>query len=188
MLFKAEEEDDKENKNDDEEEAEEEEEDIGDEVSPQDLGKDDAAGQAKREPTQLKQLAVRRKIHTARDSALPVVLKAESIGKLETLLALCESLCQEGELDIMVISQGVGDLTLTDLNHAEVEITMNKAPLVPVYCFGNVDVQPAAKKWLEKNRPELKKSLLIAQHKVIYDIINSIKGHLKQRSTQRVDE
>lgn len=41
-----------------------------------------------------------KKVFEARDDSLKVVLKADTIGRLETLVALCDTLCNEGEIDV----------------------------------------------------------------------------------------
>lgn len=41
-----------------------------------------------------------KKIFQQRDDSMKVVLKADTIGRLETLVGLCDTLCNEGSIDV----------------------------------------------------------------------------------------
>jgi len=129
------------------------------------------------EPAQSPNQPWKKAIHTASETALPVVLRADNVGRLETLLGLCETLCKEGQIDITVISHGVGDVVITDLLHAQIELENRPLATVPIYCFGDITIQPSAKQWLAKNQ-HFNDRICIEQHKVIYDIIARMKVHI----------
>ena len=55
-----------------------------------------------------------------------------------------------------MLAYGVGDVTPTDLFHAQVEVEENHATSVMIYCFGEsptVGVDSLAKDWLRENIP-----------------------------------
>lgn len=66
------------------------------------LGGDEAEeeGEEVEEPESTDAKPKMKKIFQQRDGSLKVVLKADTIGRLETLLDLCNTLCNEGSIDV----------------------------------------------------------------------------------------
>lgn len=121
--------------------------------------------------------------------SLPVVVKADNIGRLETLLMLLEQLANENSVfvrcyrraissdpvQVKVVSCGVGDVNETDLVHAQIEVEELHHPFVPIYCFGShIGLDHNAHKWLAKNL-ELQPKLHVKELAVIYDVIRDVK-------------
>jgi translation initiation factor IF-2 len=119
----------------------------------------------------------------ATKNGLAVVLKADNIGRLETLLGLCDTIASEGNLDVRIIHSGVGDVTPRDLFHAQVEIEEMKEKSVPIYCFGKINLDASAKRWLEKHKhvEQINEGISIHQFGVIYDLIDEMKKAVERR-------
>jgi len=123
----------------------------------------------------------KRIVTTNDEKALPMIVKADNIGRLETLLGICEKLAEEGKININIVSNGVGNVTISDLQHAQIEVEENGREVVPVYCFGDIGLDPGAKVWVgqQKNK-KVSEALYVSQHKVIYELIDDMKRCLKE--------
>lgn len=130
-----------------------------------------------------------RRVYEEQAPSLPLVLKADQQGRLETLLTLLEDLAAEegGEgppMVVEVIASGVGPVTQTDLFHAQVEVEENGHPFVPIFCFGAVGLDPAAQTWLAA-RPALQPHLPVRTHAVIYDLVREVRFALEEAARRR---
>ena len=74
---------------------------------------------------------------------------------------------------------GVGDATINDLFHAQVEVEENGHPVIPIYCFGRISLDHHANEWMGKQH-ELKGKLVVKEFGVIYDLIDDVRLHLNR--------
>eukprot|EP01127_Copromyxa_protea_P000369 TRINITY_DN10301_c0_g1_i1.p1 TRINITY_DN10301_c0_g1~~TRINITY_DN10301_c0_g1_i1.p1 ORF type:complete len:635 (-),score=146.74 TRINITY_DN10301_c0_g1_i1:84-1769(-) len=132
-------------------------------------------------PTHKKKKPQMKKIFQTRDDSMKVVLKADTIGRLETLLELCNTLCNEGEIDVTIIARGVGKLTPPDIEHAVVEIEELKEPVVPIYCFGDCAPTGRTLTLLQERTKRFPGVLVYETYDNIYDLINRMKEHIQAK-------
>lgn len=137
---------------------------------------------------------------TTEEPSLPIVIKADNVGRLETLMGLLQTLAEEEDLavplpffhsplpypsQVDVIVSGVGPVTSSDLFHAQVEVEENEHPFVPILCFGGVGLDPQAKDWLAKQDGALQERLPVRQHTVIYELIRDLRTALETAAQKK---
>ncbi len=107
-----------------------------------------------------------------------VILKCDTFNRLEALSHACRELQALHNIQVRVLRASIGDVTPTDMFHAQVAIEASQEEgkelnSFPLYCF-NVDVNPSVKGWLAKN-PKMKQKIVIKRFDVFSDIVEDIK-------------
>lgn len=107
-----------------------------------------------------------------------VIIKCDTFNRLEALTRACSELTVLHNIRVRVLRGSIGDVTPTDMFHAQVAIEASQEEgkaisTFPLYCF-NVEVNPSVKGWLAKN-PQMKEKIVIKRFNVFSDIVEDIK-------------
>ncbi|KAK2198158.1 bifunctional P-loop containing nucleoside triphosphate hydrolase/Small GTP-binding protein domain/Translation initiation factor IF- 2/Translation initiation factor IF- 2 [Babesia duncani] len=108
---------------------------------------------------------------------IPVILRTNHVGMLDTLLDAIEHLEKEFDLRIPLVHGGIGPISPNDIVQAEIA---NKFTPCPVYAFQVPILQDAAKHAVINK-------VVIKQFNVYFDLINEVRERCK-RITRRRNE